>query len=162
MKSITTLHLMIGLPCSGKTTIAKQLEHTYSALRLTPDEWHTRLFGHDVNEQEHVVRHNTIESLLWDVATRVLELGVDVILDFGFWVRSQRDEKRMKAAELGVNCIIHFVYAPEKVLLSRLQIRNATLPKGVAYIPESKLKDWYLLFEQPHTEELEYTKTYIL
>jgi Predicted kinase len=35
-----TLHLMVGLPCSGKTTLARQLEHKYSALRLTTDEWH--------------------------------------------------------------------------------------------------------------------------
>ena len=36
---MATLHLMVGLPCSGKTTLAKQLEQERSALRLTPDEW---------------------------------------------------------------------------------------------------------------------------
>ena len=39
VKSVATLHLMVGLPCSGKTTLAKQLEQERSALRLTPDEW---------------------------------------------------------------------------------------------------------------------------
>lgn len=34
-----TLFLMCGLPGSGKTTLAKQLERERSALRLTPDEW---------------------------------------------------------------------------------------------------------------------------
>ena len=38
---------------------------------------------------KHGVRHDTVESLMWDVAARVLVLGVDVILDFGCWVRSQ-------------------------------------------------------------------------
>ena len=42
---MATLHLMVGLPCSGKTTLARQLEQQYSALRPTPDEWHTALFG---------------------------------------------------------------------------------------------------------------------
>src|SRR5690242_19062107 len=41
---VATLHLIVGLPCSGKTTLARQLERQYSALRLTPDEWHIRLF----------------------------------------------------------------------------------------------------------------------
>ena len=53
-----TLHLICGLPCSGKTTYAKQLEPRASALRLTPDEWHVTLFGHDVLEEESGVRHD--------------------------------------------------------------------------------------------------------
>ena len=35
---MATLHLMVGLPCSGKTTLAKKLEVERAALRLTPDE----------------------------------------------------------------------------------------------------------------------------
>ena len=50
---MATLHLMVGLPCSVKTTLARQLEQEVSALRLTPDEWHTRPFGYDVEEEEH-------------------------------------------------------------------------------------------------------------
>jgi len=30
---------MCGLPCSGKTTLANQIEQERSALRLTLDEW---------------------------------------------------------------------------------------------------------------------------
>jgi predicted kinase len=45
--SVATLHLMAGLPCSGKTTLAQKLESERSALRLTPDEWQVRLFGQD-------------------------------------------------------------------------------------------------------------------
>src|SRR5215207_4876224 len=84
---MATLHLMVGLPCSGKTTLARQLETKYSALRLTADEWHIRLFGYDFwdnitesDEAKHASRHDAVESLMWDVAARVLLLGVDVIL----------------------------------------------------------------------------------
>ena len=35
---MATLHLMVGLPGSGKTTLAHRLETQYSALRLTVDE----------------------------------------------------------------------------------------------------------------------------
>ena len=151
---MSTLHLMVGLPCSGKTTLARQLEHKYSALRLTTDEWHTRLFGQDATDEEHDARHEIIESLCWDIASRVLLLGVDVILDFGCWARSQREDFRSRAKRLGVDFKIHFTPASEEVLLKRLAERNAQLPGGAFQIPENSLREWFLTFEPPSKEEL--------
>ena len=155
MRMIATLHLIVGLPCSGKTTLARELEKKYSALRLTPDEWHIPLFGDDMNDKDHDARHELVESLLWDLAAKVLVLGVDVILDFGFWGRSERDDFRSRAAKLGVDFKIHFLDVPEEMLLERLAARNAQLPQGTFRIPEAKLKEWILLFEPPSQEELE-------
>jgi predicted kinase len=153
---------MVGLPGSGKTTLARELEKRYSALRLTTDEWHIRLFGRDYHDDmeeaeaaKHDARHDTVESLMWEVAARVLDLGVDVILDFGCWVRSQRDEYRAKARKLGADFRIHFTDASEEVLLERIKTRNAVLPKGAFHIPEVELKEWLRLFEPPSPDELE-------
>ncbi|MBS4177873.1 AAA family ATPase [Lederbergia citrea] len=154
MRTIATLHLMIGLPCSGKTTLARELEKKYSALRLTPDEWHIPLYGHDLDEKEHEARHDLVECMLWDLAARVLVLGVDVILDFGCWARNERDDFRSRAAELGADFKIHFLDVSEEELLERLAARNAQLPKNTFRIPEEKLKEWILLFEAPSQDEL--------
>jgi predicted kinase len=159
---MATLHLMVGLPCSGKTTLARQLETKYSALRLTTDEWHIRLFGHDFwdnmtesDEAEHGSRHDAVESLMWNVAARVLVLGVDVILDFGCWVRSQRDEFHSRAKNLGADFTIHFVDVPEEVLLERITARNDVhAEEGAFFIPKAKLKEWIQMFEPPSSEEL--------
>ncbi len=150
-----TLHLICGLPCAGKTTLARQLEQEYAALRLTPDEWHTRLFGHDVEEAEHSARHALIEAMLWDIAARVLTLGVNVILDFGFWSQSEREDYRSRAARLDASSEIHFLDVPEAVLLQRLATRNAQLPQGAVFIPEAKLKEWIRMFQPPTQAELE-------
>ena len=152
---MATVHFMVGLPCSGKTTLARQLEQDHSALRLTPDEWHTRLFGYDVEENEHDARHFLIESMLWDIAARVLVLGVNVIIDFGFWARSEREDYRARAAQLGASSEIHFLNVAEEELLERLAFRNAHLPQGAAYIPEAKLKEWIPFFQPPTPDELE-------
>ncbi|MBS4199024.1 AAA family ATPase [Bacillus sp. FJAT-49732] len=123
------------------------------ALRLTPDEWHTRLYGQDIDEMDHEKRHDLVESMLWEVAARVLVLGVDVILDFGCWMRSQRDDMRMRAKQLGVDFKMHFLDASEEILFARLSERNAQSPEGAFRITESKLKE-YMLFFEPQFPEL--------
>jgi predicted kinase len=159
---VATLHLIVGLPCSGKTTLARQLETRYSALRLTTDEWHIRLFGQDYGENmtqaeeaTHNFRHASVESIMWDVAARVLVLGVDVILDFGCWVRTQRDEFRSLAKELGADFRIHYADASDEALFERLKARNQMRTEGTFFIPEGKLKEWIQIFEPPSSEELE-------
>ena len=159
---MATLHLMVGLPGSGKTTLARQLEAKHHALRLTPDEWHIRLFGHDFGDDmdesdqtRHAVRHEAVESVMWDVASRVLMLGADVILDFGCWARGERDDYRSKAREIGADFKIHFTDASERELLERLKVRNTRLSGSTFYIPESKLKEWTRLFEPPARDELD-------
>lgn len=149
---------MVGLPCSGKTTLARKLETKYSALRLTPDVWHTRLFGNDFGDdmmESYEKNQDSVESLMWDVTARVLFLGIDVILDFGFWNRSGRDEFRSRAKDLGVDIKIHFVDVPEKLLFERLEVRNALHPEGTFFVPKAKLKEWIQIFEPPSQEELE-------
>jgi predicted kinase len=150
------------LACSGKTTLARELEAQYSALRLTADEWHIRLFGHDFGdnmthaaEAEHDSRHQSVEFVMWNVAARVLVLGIDVILDFGCWARSERDEFRTKARNLGADFKIHFADAPKEVLVERLKTRNAQRAEGTFFIPESKLREWIRMFEPPTSEELD-------
>lgn len=151
---MATLHLICGLPCAGKTTFAKRLEQEQLALRLTPDEWHIRLFGQDVKEEEHDGRHDLIETMLWEVAARVLTLGVNVILDFGFWSQSERKEYRSRAAKLGASSEVHFLDVSEKVLLARLAVRNAHLPPNTFLVSKAQLKAWTRLFQPPTRAEL--------
>jgi predicted kinase len=119
------------------------------------------LFGSDVHDDSgdadwsrHDARHTAVEALLWETAARVLALGVDVILDFGFWSRSERDAFRTKAHDLGAGFRIHFVEISEELLLQRIKARNAELPPGTFHIPELKLKEWVRLFEPPSADEL--------
>lgn len=157
---MATLHLMVGLPCSGKTTAARELEQAQSALRLTTDEWHVRLFGDDFSDpddplhERHNERHSALEQLLWQSAQRALGLGVNVVLDFGCWTRAEREQFRTKARELHVDFRIHYTEAPEEVLIERLEARNATLPVGTFHIDTAQLREWFALFEPPSASEL--------
>lgn len=145
---------MVGLPFSGKTTLAKKLEGEYSALRLTTDAWHVPLFGQDAIEPEHDARHSLIESMLWGIASRALELGVNVILDFGFWAREEREEYRSRAKQLGASSEVHFLDVPEDELLRRLEKRNSQPSQETFYISAEMMKPWIEFFQKPTLDEL--------
>lgn len=152
---MATLHLMVGLPCSGKTTLAQKLELEQKALRLTVDEWHVPLFGQDAREPQHDARHSQIEALLWDVARRALELGTNVILDFGFWALEEREDYRLRAKRLGSCSEVHFLDVPTDELLRRLAIRNAQPSQKVFHIAEEQMMPWIAFFQRPLPDELE-------
>ena len=153
--AVATLHLMVGLPCSGKTTLARKLEHECSALRLTPDEWQLRLFGQDAEEPAHDARHTLIEALLWEVASRALVLGTNVILDFGFWAREEREDFRARARQLGASSEVHFLDVPAEELLRRLARRNAQRSPMAFHISEEMMRPWIAFFQKPTLDELE-------
>lgn len=149
------MRLICGLPCSGKTTLAKALELEHSALRLSPDEWIIRLYGSDISGEALDAARDPVETALWELAARVLVLGLDVILEYGFWSQSEREDFRKRAAQLGARSELYFTDTPEEELLRRLAKRNAQLPPGTFWIDEARLRSWLRLFEPPSAKELE-------
>ncbi len=146
-----TLHLICGLPGSGKSTLAKKLEKEHPALLLTPDEWMARIIGDGHDEGKRAV----IESIQWEIAQQALRLGVDVILESGFWSRKEREEFRTKAEALGSKTKLYFLDVSRDELWRRLQQRNENLPPHTFHIKESDLDQWITQFEKPTSEELE-------
>jgi predicted kinase len=79
-----TLYLTCGLPGSGKTTLARRLEQEAPALRLTGDEWMHGLYaGISTEEAETGPCRSRVERPQWAVALRALELGCNVVVDWG-------------------------------------------------------------------------------
>ena len=73
------LIIVCGLPGSGKTTHAMQLEAKLRAVRFCPDEWMDTL---SVNIWDEGMR-GKIEALQWQVSQQLLALGVSVIIEWG-------------------------------------------------------------------------------
>jgi predicted kinase len=80
---------------------------------------------------------------------------VDVILDFGFWGRSERAEYRSRAAVIGAGTRIHFLDVSDEVLFRRLEARNETLPKGSFRISPQLMREFMGVFEPPTRLELD-------
>src|SRR5512140_3079135 len=112
-RSQPRLVLLCGLPASGKTTLARELADSYGAVRLNPDEWELAL-GIDPFDARFQAR---LEAEFSRLAERLLALGTSVILEWGFWARSERDEKRELGRSLGAAVELRFLDVPHDELV---------------------------------------------
>lgn len=150
---MATLFLICGLPGAGKTTLAKQIEVSQSALRLCPDEWIEPILA-DVTDTVEMDRLRTpVETIQWALAKRVLGLGLNVVLENGFWSRTERLSYRTEAEALGARVELHFLNVDRAELWARLSKRNANLPPGSFKVTEEQLDTWLGWFEPPAADE---------
>ncbi|WP_309606381.1 AAA family ATPase [Phenylobacterium sp.] len=155
MNHAPTLYLTCGLPGSGKTTLAERIEQEVPALRLTADEWLHQLYpGISTSEAEAGPFRGRVERLQWPTAVRALELGCDVVLDWGVWARAERDIYRTGAREVGARVVLCLLDPPVDELWSRLSRRNMDRPFGAFEITKAELLRWSKLFERPTADEL--------
>jgi predicted kinase len=141
------LVLLCGLPASGKTTLARELADTYGAVRLDTDEWELSL-GVDPFDDAFQLR---LEGKFWELTQRLLVLGTTVVLEWGFWARVERDEKRKAARALGAAVELRFLDVPYEELVRRVEARDAS---GGLAITASHMERYRTIFQPPTDDEL--------
>ena len=139
--------IVCGLPGSGKTTYAMDLEEKVRAVRLAPDEWMTAL-AIDLYDEDS---RGKVEMLQWQFGQRLLALGLVVIIEWGTWAKSERDTLRLKARALGAAVELHYLSAPVDVLFDRIQRRGREEPP----IGQDAMLRWLEIFQVPTSEEME-------
>ena len=147
-----------GLPGSGKTTIAKEVEKTTGAVRLNTDEWVAALgvdFWDDAFRDKLQVR-------LYEHGITLLKLGQSIILEDLLWRRDERDSYRGVAHKLGAAIEIHYFDVPFDELWRRLEARNAMGAHGTVPITKELLKECWLKFQRPDEAELALFDSYVV
>jgi predicted kinase len=151
---MATLFLICGLPGAGKTTLAKQLELSQPALRFSPDEWIASFLADATDTAELDRLRSPVEAVQWQVAKRALALGIDVVLEWGFWSRDERARYRSEAEALGARVELRYLEVGRDELWARLSRRNADLPPGTFVVTQDQLDLWWGWFQPPTADEL--------
>lgn len=111
-----TLHLLMGLPGSGKTTLGKELESITNAVYLSSDEYRVVLFKKpSFSQEEHDVLYATLDHNV----EHLLKAGYSVIYDANLNRRHHRQEKYDLANKLGVSVKLWVVEVPLSIAKTR-------------------------------------------
>ena len=133
-----TLFMTVGLPCTGKTTAARRIEIEHDALRLTKDEWVKALYGHENPPSAQEV----IEGRLIRIGLRALELGTNVVIDYGLWSRDERSALRQAAADRGAIVEMRYFELAPAEQRRRLDLRQAEAPHTTWPMSDEELAEW--------------------
>lgn len=150
VSSRPALHLTVGLPGVGKTTLARRLANEHRALRLTPDEWMAPLFG----ESDAAGRRDILEGRFIWVAHQVLRSGASVILDFGCWSPEERYAIRAIAELAGARFELHHLELPEAERRARSERRWRETPDVTFDMTDDDHDRFRALFRAPTADEL--------
>jgi predicted kinase len=95
-----------------------------------------------------------IEGRLLQIGMRALELGTNVVIDFGLWSRDERSALRSLAASAGGSGRV--VYLPVEPEVQRLRIaeRQAAAPDTTFPMTAADLDRWRGQFQPPDAAEL--------
>lgn len=150
---MATAHAIHGYLGSGKTTFSRRLEAEIGAIRFTHDEWMHKLYGSDPPEQHFSEYAQRVFSLMEDLWRRCLQVDVDVILDFGFWSRVERDHVRSSVLDLGADFKLYRLSCSDDVAWERIQARNAALDSSL-YIARNTFSVLKARFEPLDDDEV--------
>jgi predicted kinase len=154
------VHLVIGPVGAGKSTHAIALAADTGALRLTLDDWMTRLFRPDRPPSGvvpwYVERAARCVDQIWVVARAALALGIDVVLEIGLLARSQREAFYARVADTAPHArlVVHVIDADRDVRRARVARRN--VERGATFAMEVPAEVFELasdLWEAPGDEE---------
>lgn len=149
--------LICGKICSGKSTYAEQLRVQNNAVLLSTDEITLALFGQHCGDNHDAYVERT-QNYLFNKSLELIEVGINVILDWGFWLKEERDYAREFYNSRNTECEFHYIDISDETWKARLKKRNSEViaeTTSAYYIDDNLAEKFAAIFEVPREDEID-------
>ena len=149
--------LICGKLCCGKSTYAEKLRARIGAVLLSVDEIMLAVFGQDAGDK-HDEYTESVQRYLFNKSAEIIETGISVILDWGFWTKEKRASARAFYCSRGIECEFHYIDISDETWHTRLERRNNAVLSGQTdayYVDAGLAAKFESLFEAPEKDEID-------
>lgn len=152
------IFLICGKICSGKTYYAKELKEKYNAVILSTDETTFDLTGNEQGDSYDSFAKK-VNLYLMKKAAEIVKAGANVILDWGFWTRADRENISDYLKENDAGFEWHYMDISDEQWNRNIQSRNKKIMEGKDgsdfYVDEGLKEKVLSMFEIPSREEID-------
>lgn len=138
---MNTLTLMVGLPASGKSTYAKQLENK-DTIVLSSDSIRAELWGDERDQRSPQVVFDT----LYTRAIDALKRNINVVIDATNVTKADRANALKPFVGLDIKRRAIVINTPINICIQQNKLRERTVPDDV-------IKRFYDMYEEPTIDE---------
>ena len=147
-----------GKICSGKTYYCGSLKEKESAVVLSCDELTKELFNNDLSEK-HDEMTSKIRNYFMRKSVELVNVGCNVILDWGFWSRADRNAITGFYRIQGIECEWHYIDVDDRTWQKNIDERNRRITEGKGgsdyYLDEGLMEKLLSRWEAPHEDEID-------
>ena len=154
---MSKVFIMCGKLCSGKSTYANKIKQAQKAVILSTDELMLSLFGQYAGEK-HDYYVEKIKEYQYAKSVEVAELGINVVLDWGFWTKKEREYAQEYYSSRHVNYEFYYLDVDPIEWNRRIQKRNQDVLNNESdayYVDEGLAEKFESIFEPPTKDEID-------
>ena len=145
-----------GKICSGKTYYANQIKQKENAVILSCDELTKELFNNNLGEK-HDEMAVKIHNYLIKKSVELVNIGCNVILDWGFWSKEDREKTTTYYKEENIEIEWHYIDVDLETWNNNIEERNKKILNGEGgfdyYLDEGLMKKLLSSWEEPDEAE---------
>lgn len=150
--------LICGKIASGKSFYADKIKIKEKAVILNTDELTFALFDNEQGEK-YEDRANRANNYLMKKAVELIKAECNVILDWGFWTKKQRNEITEYFKSKNINVEWHYIHIEDELWEENIDERNKKVESGKGgsdfYVDEGLKKKVLNKFEKPSKDEID-------
>ena len=147
-----------GKICSGKSYYAKQIKEKENAVILSTDEVTFDLIDNEQGEFYNAFAER-VNKYLMKKAAQIVKAGCNVILDWGFWTKAERQEMTKYFNQFDIDVEWHYIDIEQSRWQQLIEERNRKVKNGNGgsdfYVDDRLINKLLSMFEEPTSDEID-------